>query len=165
MASREEGGVMDVVLVGCGAQKGKAAAPARELYTSALFRLSLRYAESIATAVYIVSAKHGLLTLDAEVEPYEFKLSDHGGKRALDAWGERVVFLLEARHRGAPLRVTLLMGDEYARPLRGPMVLRQSEAYSGTRWPGRPVEPLAGIQPVGRRMAWLKEQLEKGRPS
>jgi hypothetical protein len=61
-----------IYLIGCGASKLPHAAPARELYTGDLFKKALAYALSVAeeSEVFVFSAKHGFLTLDQEIEPY-----------------------------------------------------------------------------------------------
>lgn len=68
-------------VIPCGAAKAPGAAPARELYDSANFRLTLAAAQAEAEAttrdlgvearVLILSALHGLVELDAELEPYD----------------------------------------------------------------------------------------------
>ena len=52
---------MRVALVSCVKSRRPEPAPARDLYTSPLFRAMRRYAESHADAWYILSAKHGLV--------------------------------------------------------------------------------------------------------
>ena len=61
-----------IVLISCVKRKADHAAKARDLYISSWFRLAIRYAESLQPdQVLILSAKYGLLALDAVVEPYE----------------------------------------------------------------------------------------------
>lgn len=72
-----------LVVIPCAAAKVDHAAPARDLYDSANFRHVLRAAEVIAadqgdTKVMILSAEHGLLELDAVVEPYDTKMGQRG---------------------------------------------------------------------------------------
>lgn len=51
--------------------------PAAELYTSPLFRKSLEYARRITQDkdIYILSAKYGLLPLEARVRSYDVTLN------------------------------------------------------------------------------------------
>jgi hypothetical protein len=73
-------------VIPCGAEKAEAPAPARELYLGQAFRLALAAAEAEAAAterdlgtparVLILSAKHGLVSPDAELAPYDVKVSD-----------------------------------------------------------------------------------------
>ena len=46
------------------------------MYTSTLFKLNLKYAKSLKPSeIYVLSAKHGLVDLDREIEPYEQTLN------------------------------------------------------------------------------------------
>jgi len=77
-----------IFVVACGAAKLDRPAPARELYCSPTFRHILAAAEAEAEAttrdlgvpsrVLIMSAKHGLVSPDAELEPYNVTLDDPG---------------------------------------------------------------------------------------
>lgn len=146
-----------VALVGCGSAKRPVRSKARDLYTGALFEATLAYALTLTPHTFIVSARHGLLDLDTEIAPYDFTIADLGGKRDRVAWGERVVNAVEGRFRRQLPAVTLLMGDTYAQYLRGNIAFRAGEYYAGTRWPCKANEPLAGIQPIGRRIVALRE--------
>ena len=64
-----------IVLISCVKKKASQPRPARELYISDLFRKSLKYAQSLSPdAIYILSAKYGLLSLDTVIEPYDVTL-------------------------------------------------------------------------------------------
>ncbi|WP_032380931.1 DUF6884 domain-containing protein [Rhodococcoides fascians] len=75
-----------LIAIPCGAAKLDSAAPARELYASSNFALTLRAAEAEAAAterdlgtparVVILSALHGLIELDEVVAPYDVKMAD-----------------------------------------------------------------------------------------
>lgn len=75
-------------VVACGARKGSAPAPARDLYTGSLFRHVLKgvEAEAKATArdlgrpvtVLVLSAAHGLVTLDEVLAPYDVRMGQPG---------------------------------------------------------------------------------------
>ncbi len=146
-----------VALVGCGSTKRSCRSAARDLYTGALFEATLAYALTLTPHTFIVSARHGLLDLDTEIEPYDFTIADLGGKRERVAWGERVVNDVERKFRQQLPAVTLLMGDTYAQYLRGDIAFRAGDYYAGARWPCKAHEPLAGIQPIGRRIVALRE--------
>lgn len=64
-----------VALVACAAAKLDHPAPAKDLYVSSLFRKSRAYAERNADAWYILSAKHGLVSPAATIEPYDLTLN------------------------------------------------------------------------------------------
>jgi hypothetical protein len=103
-------------LVGCGKSKQAHAAPARDLYTGALFRKSLAYAEARCSVVYVLSAKHGLLALDQVVEPYEFSLAelDAAGR---ERWAVGIWDAIIARGHVDISALLVLAGDLYFGPL------------------------------------------------
>ena len=71
-----------IVLISCVSKKLVHAAKVRDIYVSPLFRLNLAYAESLKPdAIYVLSAKHGLLPLDDQIEPYELTLNTMGTRR------------------------------------------------------------------------------------
>lgn len=58
------------VLISCVSKKQKYRAKAQDLYISPLFKLNLEYAQELKPdAIFILSAKHGLLHLDTEIDP------------------------------------------------------------------------------------------------
>ncbi|MEX0754979.1 MAG: DUF6884 domain-containing protein [Actinomycetota bacterium] len=58
-------------LVGCVKKKQSASAPARDLYTSALFRGRRAFVERTCARWFILSAKHGLVDPSTVLEPYD----------------------------------------------------------------------------------------------
>jgi hypothetical protein len=59
-------------LISCVSKKLPHKAKAKDMYISDLFKLSLQYANSLELdAIYILSAKYRLISLDLEIEPYE----------------------------------------------------------------------------------------------
>lgn len=69
-----------LVIVGCGAGKLNRPAPAGELYTGQQFRACLATARALTSParIRILSAAHGLLTLDKVTAPYDVKLGAVG---------------------------------------------------------------------------------------
>lgn len=131
-----------VAFIGCSAQKLDRHAPARELYTGALFKLALQYAELVADRVYVLSAEHGVVSLDRELAPYDARLRPENSKR----WGRNVSLDLvnygtldQARDH----EVLFLAGETYFAPLDFP----------GT---GYWVRPLKGLG-IGEQKARLKQ--------
>ena len=132
-----------VVLVGCGEAKREGRHPARALYTSNLFRGAVRWAEGRAPGhVFVVSAKHLLVSLDQELESYEHRLARC--ERAW--WATRVVAQLAERYGAQPLRVVVLAGADYADALA---------AALPAEW--RAERPLAGMD-LFERMRWLRQE-------
>ncbi|HLN26881.1 MAG TPA: hypothetical protein VK395_04000 [Gemmataceae bacterium] len=133
-----------VALVSCVKQKCGAAAPARDLYVSQLFRGLRRYAESHADTWYILSAEYGVLRPDQVVEPYERTLNTMP-KRDRLAWAEKVEQqLLGILPAGA--EVILLAGQRYREDIEP--FLRKS-GYSVS-------VPLQGLQ-IGKQLQRLKQ--------
>ncbi len=80
--ARSEGaGPYRIVVVGCGRAKRDRRVPAKELYTGS-FHWCCRYAgmELLHDGgrLYILSAAHGLLDLDTEIDPYDLTVGDPG---------------------------------------------------------------------------------------
>jgi uncharacterized protein DUF6884 len=66
-----------IVLISCVSKKLPRRARAENLYVSSLFKKNLQYARSLKPdRILILSAKHGLLELDQEVEPYDVTLNE-----------------------------------------------------------------------------------------
>jgi hypothetical protein len=81
---------MRIGLVGCVKSKLPHAAPARDLYTSALFRGARCAVERSCERWFILSALHVLVVPDQVLEPYEQTLTTASpGQRR--AWAERVL--------------------------------------------------------------------------
>lgn len=140
---------MKVVLVGCGARKLNQPAPARDLYTSPLFRLSLQWAQRQGTT-YVASAKHGLLRLDDVIEPYDLRLAQLSRPERL-RWGREILEALRGLHPQLS-ELVLLAGADYVRWLWPP-----------TAWGWWVREPLRGMQ-IGQRVAWLRQVLSEAQP-
>lgn len=141
--------MLTVALIGCGKTKLPTRAQALNLYTGGLFVASRDYALATHTEVFVLSARHGLVGLEEELDPYDFTMSDYPDVNARALWGRRVV--ADLAHRiGPPSKVTVLAGERYAKWLRGPMAAVRV-------WP-EPTYPLAGLG-IGRRLAWLKAGL------
>ncbi len=148
-----------IALISCTATKRKAAGffSVRELYSpSALFRKSLAYAERRKLdGVYVLSAMHGLLTLDMRVAPYELELT-RMTRQHRARWARRVVDAISMRHtRRVPWLV--LAGASYAAPL-----LEEHETLGVGR--GAFIEPLARLQ-IGERLRFLDEDVSVSHPS
>lgn len=74
------------LIIPCGADKLDHAAPARDLYCGSMFRSSLAAVQAEAAdteaTILILSALHGLITLDTVLEPYNVKMGDAGSVTA-----------------------------------------------------------------------------------
>ena len=137
----------DLVLVTCVKEKGPVPAPARELYTSALFRKQRTYAESSGKPWYILSAEHGLVAPDEWLAPYDRHLANTP-RSYRDTWGAWVLARLALLdgdlagrclevHAGADYVAALARHADRARavlrlPLQG-LTHGQRLAWYGTR--------------------------------
>lgn len=133
-----------VALVSCVKRKCGSAAPARDLYTSPLFRGLRRYAEMHADTWYILSAEYGVLHPDEVVEPYERTLNKMP-KRDRQAWAEKVQQQLLAR-LPPDAEVILLAGQRYREDIE-PFLRERGCSVS---------VPLQGLT-FGKQLQWLKQ--------
>lgn len=69
-----------IVIIPCGGAKADRATTAVRLYTGQMFTHTLRAARAITTDanIYILSALHGLITLDTIVAPYDTRMGNTG---------------------------------------------------------------------------------------
>lgn len=133
-----------IVLISCVSKKLKKPAKARDLYVSPLFKLNLAYAESLKPdAVYILSAKHGLVPLEKTLAPYNETLNT---KRVseIDAWAARVRTQLRRVADFERDEFIFLAGERYRRYLIPH--LRRTKI------------PLKGLG-LGRQLQFLKKAL------
>ena len=86
---------MRIGLVGCVKSKLPLAAPAKDLYTSALFRGAQCSVERSCDRWFVLSALHGLVEPDQVLDPYEQTLNT-ASRSERRAWAERVLHQVEA---------------------------------------------------------------------
>ena len=80
-----------IILISCVSQKRPYRSKAKDLYISALFKKNLAYARRLKPdAIYILSAKYGLLDLDTEIEPYNLTLNTMSAGEIRN-WADRVL--------------------------------------------------------------------------
>ncbi len=146
-----------IALVACGASKLGTRARAADLYTGNLFRHQRAYAERCCDHWYILSAKHGLVDPDTELDPYECTLATFSVAER-EAWGDRVVTSF-VRQWGDVVNVTpvLLAGSAYLGALRGKLVQLEHRQDVDVAWRA-PIAPLARLG-IGLQMAWLKAEV------
>ncbi len=137
-------------LISCVSKKGESAAPAKELYDSALFTKSREFVEQHCDDWYILSAKYGLVSPSEVIEPYEETLNTKSS-RERDEWAEKVWNVLHQRLRQDD-RVTILAGERYRERLL-PLITAH----------GCHIDvPMQGLG-IGRQLQWLSHQNEKKR--
>ncbi|HPO59114.1 MAG TPA: hypothetical protein PLV53_09745 [Anaerolineaceae bacterium] len=136
-----------IVLVACVSEKNRRCA-AKDLYTSDWFCKASAYARRSGDAWYILSAKHGLLDPNAEIDPYNETLNTMPAA-SRRAWAQRVLRSLEPLLKPGDV-VVLLAGTKYREHLIEPLQRR-----------GCRVEvPMAGLR-IGEQLSWLKAQIDR----
>lgn len=95
-----------IVPISCVKSKLKSPAKAKDLYTSTLFQFNLQYAHQLKPdAIYVLSAKYGLLDLDQMIAPYEMTLNTMTEAKK-KSWSRMV---LDALHKKANLKSDLFV--------------------------------------------------------
>ena len=131
-----------VVLISCVKRKLDHAAPAKDLYTSPLFRLSWKYAQTRnPDKIFILSAKYHLLNSEKVVEPYDQTLNRMNSQDRRE-WSAKVLKELRVNTDTKNDRFVLLAGRSYLRYIEDEIVHKE--------------EPLKGLS-FGRRISRLKE--------
>jgi hypothetical protein len=88
---------MKIVLISCVKKKLLYRTKAQDLYISPLFRFNLEYARNLKPdAIYILSAKYGLVSLDQEIDTYNLTLNTLSESQK-KAWAHKV--LMDLRHK------------------------------------------------------------------
>ena len=138
--------VARVALVGCGKKKLDGKHRARDLYTGPLFKAALAHALRTADEIFILSAAHGLLPLDQEVDSYDRSLRV-ASKSERQSWAYRVCLDLRQRMRKRPFEVLIYAGQAYADPI---------ESYLALLDPSVAVTaPLSGLT-LGYQLRWFR---------
>lgn len=133
-----------IVLISCGKEKRCCKSKSQDLYKGALFRKSLQYARSLGPdAIYILSAKYGLLRLDDEIEPYD-KTLDKMRSNEIKQWADSVLKKLRRLTDVESDEFVILAGDKYRKEL-----LLHLHHYS---------IPMKGLR-IGEQGQWLNAQI------
>lgn len=133
---------MKIVLISCASKKLEIPAKAAKIYCSPLFKLNLRYAQSLnPDKIFILSAKYGLLYLDKEISPYNLAL-DSMKDNEIKEWAEKVLIQLK--------KVSNIQRDEF--------IFLAGERYRKYLLPSIKYYriPLKGLG-IGKQLKFLKE--------
>lgn len=134
--------VLIVGLVSCTKSKLDTPAPARDLYSpSWVFARSAEYVERRCDEWAVLSAKHGVVHPDEEIQPYDETLTGSPKSRRA-AWSAAVRDALAARYAGKKVKFVVMAGESYAGAV---------ESFDH-------VQPLRGLE-TGDRRRWLKENV------
>jgi cytoplasmic iron level regulating protein YaaA (DUF328/UPF0246 family) len=130
-----------IILISCVSQKRSYQSKAKDLYISALFKKNLAYARRMnPDAIYILSAKYGLIDLDAEIEPYNLTLNTMSTgeirswadmvqqqlRQVADLQDDHFIFLAGMKYR----KYLLPYLKSYQIPLEGLTIGKQLQALS-----------------------------------
>jgi hypothetical protein len=100
-------------------------AKAEHLYISPLFKGYLRYARNLKPDnIFILSAKHGLLELDREIEPYNSTLKDMSSDQ-VRAWADKVLEQLKQQANLQSDHFIFLAGEKYRKCLMPYLAFRK----------------------------------------
>ena len=106
-----------IILISCVSKKLPYKAKAEKLYISPLFRKNLAYAQKLKPdAVYILSAKYGLIDLEADVDPYDLTLNNMPVNE-VKAWAKNVIEQLSAKTDLRKDHFIFLAGAKYRKYL------------------------------------------------
>ncbi|OXU14042.1 DUF7663 domain-containing protein [Sedimentisphaera salicampi] len=141
---RERENMKKVILISCSNQKLSHKAPAKELYTSPLFKKSFNYAESLKPdKIFILSAKYGLLSPEQEINPYDKTLNNMDASKRRK-WAGKVVSQLIKETDLQNDQFVLLCGNRYREYITGSLANKEI--------------PLEGMR-IGEQLRWLTENL------
>jgi hypothetical protein len=130
----------NIVLISCVSRKLPYKAKAIDLYISALFKKNLAYAQKLQPdAIYILSAKYGLLDLGTEIEPYNLTLNNMSAKE-VKKWAEEVIRQLSEKVDIQHDNFIFLAGQKYRKYL-----IPHISSYE---------IPLEGM-PIGKQLQYL----------
>ena len=135
----------DLCLVSCGAQKLFRSAPAKDLYTSGLFRKTRTLVEAQGWPWFILSAKYGIVAPEQVIEPYEKTLKMMYVPERRD-WADRCFDAL-GPHLAGVKSVVFFAGAKYREFLVPALRGRGFEVHV----------PMAGLR-IGEQLAWLSRQ-------
>lgn len=103
------------VFLSCTKEKASSRCKAKDMYMpSSLFEKSYRYATEVLKAdhIYILSAKHHLLSLNTEIEPYNQTLNDASAEERKE-WTEEVLKQMKSKHIDFNAKTYFLCGENY----------------------------------------------------
>ena len=132
-----------IVLISCVSKKLPMKAKAKDLYISTLFKLNYQYAKSLnPDQIYILSAKHGLLNPEQEIEPYNETLNSKSAEE-IKIWAQKVLLDLKNYADLNNDEFIFLAGDRYRK-----FIIPKIKIYK---------VPMSGLK-IGRQLSYLKKQ-------
>ncbi|WP_374633667.1 DUF6884 domain-containing protein [Ferrovibrio sp.] len=105
---------MPLFVIGCGCSKQNKPAAAKKLYISDRFRSSLNVAHKLDAPYVVLSGKHGVVSGEATLEPYDLSLLKLPPAEK-SRWAAEALNALRVQAKGRS--ITILAAPEYSRPL------------------------------------------------
>lgn len=135
-----------IVLISCSSKKFSYLSKAKDLYTSSLFKYSLRYAQFLKpNNIFILSAKYGLLNINKIIKSYNVTLNKMSSEK-LKKWSKSVLEKLEKHFNLSKDAFIFLAGNNYRKYL----------IPSIKHWE----VPMEGLR-IGEQLRWLKNKIGK----
>jgi hypothetical protein len=138
----------NIALISCVSKKCSFRTKAENMYISILFTKTMKYTKDILKAdkIFILSAKHGLLPLDKEIDPYNVTLINMR-KEEKQRWAKMVVQQLRGECDISHDKFYVLAGKDYYEDLI-PYLQNYEIKMEGLK--------------IGERIQWLNVQLLQG---
>lgn len=144
LQSPAPGALPGIIFLGCVKSKRTGRWPARSLYISPLFRGRMAYAESTGRPWFVLSAKHGIVSPDEEVEDYDVSLLSLTAAER-EEWARRALAGIDAKCGSLSGKVVEIhAGQEY----RAAVLLKGIRDRGGTV-----TVPLSRLR-FGEQLAW-----------
>lgn len=140
-----------IAIIGCTKKKRDSACCAKDLYSASnLFRKEYEYAVRIigADEIYILSAKHHLISADTVIEPYDVTLLTMR-KAERKEWSRISIEQIKEKTNSQNDTLYFFCGSKYYEFLEKDLI-EMGYAYE---------IPLKGKGGIGKQMQWLAEQL------
>jgi len=104
-----------IVLLMCGKNKLCKRAKVKDLYTSPRFQKSIQYAKTLTdySNIYVLSAKHGLLGLEQEIDPYDKSIYEMSVQEK-KSWADMVIKSLRNISNLKEDKYIFLTDDDYS---------------------------------------------------
>ncbi len=144
---------MHVGLVACCKTKLGEKTSARFLYNSQLFKLASAHAELTCDRWFILSALHGVVHPDREIEPYDMMLADKDADYRYH-WGEIAARQLLKYNLPTNVTFRLYAGNVYFKAIKDHLFL------VGPSSDPLIVRPLQGLG-IGQQLQWLKSRCKE----
>jgi len=137
----------NIALISCVSKKLSCRAKAQDMYTSTLFKNSLKYAKNVLKPdrIYILSAKYGLLKLKEEIDTYNETLKNKSKKEKLE-WSKKIINQINTKCDTKNDVFIFLAGQDYYK-------------YLIPNLPNHKI--LMENLKIGKRLQWLKGELNE----